>query len=529
MTENTNAQTTTGVWKPKVNPWLMAIPLMAGAFMFMLDETIANVALPHMAGSFSISREESMWILTSYLIASGIIIPSVDFFCKILGRKNFFMLCVSVFTIASLLCGISTSIEMMLLARILQGLGGGGLIPIAQAIMLESFPQEKRGQSIAAFGLVVVVAPVIGPVIGGWLTENLSWPFIYFINIPIGLFAVALAKIYLEDPPYARKQTNVNIDKLGFFYLTGWLVTFQIVLDKGNNADWFNAPWICWMSLASAIFFLLFVFSQLKIKDPLCNLKVFKDKNFLFGTVIQMIMQGVLLASMAILPQFLQGLMGYDSYLSGLSVMPRGVGCLVTLFVYGAIANKINTKLIIIIGLTLLGFAGWELGFVNLQISPLNIAIPNFIYGLGIGFAMIPIITLSCSTLKNNQMTNASGLQNLLKNLGGAIGTSLVATFVSRFGQMHQYSLVQNLNPLNPHYIERLNAAALFFSQQADSTSAVNMAKLLLYKQLLQQSMLSAYVDAFKVFSIACFALIPLVIFMKNKKKSSDESEIMMH
>lgn len=505
-------------WTPKYNPWLMAIPLMGAAFLFMLDETIANVALPHMAGSFSISHEESMWILTSYLIASGIVIPSVDFFCKLLGRTKFFMLCVLLFTTASLLCGLSTSIEMMLLARILQGLGGGGLIPIAQAIMLESFPIEKRGQSIAAFGLVVVIAPIIGPVLGGWLTENLSWPYIYFINIPIGLFSLALAKIFLEDPPYLKKQDNVKIDKFGFFYLTGWLVTFQIFLDKGNNADWFNAPWICWTFTFSVIFFLLFIFSQLTQKDPLCDLRVFKDRNFGVGTLTQMIMQGVLLASLAILPQFLQLLMGYDSYQSGLSITPRGIGALISIFLYGTLSTKIDNRLMITVGLILLGVAGWQLGTINLQISQINIAIPNILYGLGAGFSMIPIITLSSITLNNDQMTNASGLQNLSKNLGGAIGTSIVGTFVSRFSQIHQHYLVDNLNPLNPNFMARINAAASFLAQRADNVSANFMANFLMYKQLLQQSALYAYVDAFRVFAIACFLLVPLMLLMKSKK-----------
>jgi len=522
MTENATAIED---WKPKGNPWVMTIPLMMAAFMFVLDETIANVALPHMAGSFSVSRDESMWILTSYLIASGIIIPSVDFFSKLLGRKNFFMLCVLVFTTASFACGIAKSIDMMILSRILQGLGGGGLLPIAQAIMLESFPPEKRGKSTALFGLVVVVAPIIGPVIGGWITDNLSWPFIYFINVPIGVLSIVMAKKLLEDPPYARRQKNVKIDKLGFLYLTLWLVTLQIVLDKGNNADWFNSPWVCWTTAASIVFGLMFIISQLKNKETLCDLKIFKDKNFLFGTTMQVVMQGVLLASLAILPQFLQGMMGYDAFLSGLSMMPRGLGCFLSMIIYGAISNKVDARILITIGLTLLGIAGWELGFLNLQISQINIAIPNFIYGLGMGLSMIPIITLSCATLSNAQMTNASGLQNLFKNIGGAIGTSLVATLLSRFSQVHQFTLVGNLHQLNPNYTARVSSTTHALSQYTDVTSATHMANYSLYNQLLQQSTLSAFIDTFRVCSIACFVIIPLMIFIKNKKETKNNTK----
>ena len=219
------------VWQPKHNPWLIALPTIFAAFMFVLDETIANVALPHMAGTFSVSREESTWILTSYLVASGIAITAVDWFSKLIGRKNFFIFSVILFTLSSVLCGISNSIEMIILARILQGFGGGGLLPVSQAVLLESFKPKERGQAMAVFGLVVVVAPIIGPVLGGWITDNYAWPWIFFINVPFGILTVTLAKMLLEDPPYARKQSGVKLDVAGFFLLTVWLTTLQIILD----------------------------------------------------------------------------------------------------------------------------------------------------------------------------------------------------------------------------------------------------------------------------------------------------------
>lgn len=505
-------------WKPKVNPWLMAIPLLIAAFMAVLDMTAANVALPHMAGSFSISKNDSTWILTSYIIASGIIIPSIDFFCKLLGRKNFFILCITIFTIASFACGLSTSIEMIIIARIIQGLGGGALMPIAQAIIIECFPPEQRGKSMALFGVVVAAAPAIGPVVGGWITDNWTWPYIFFINIPIGIVAIFLTKTFVEDPPYLKIQKNIKIDKFGFLFLIGWLVTFQIVMDKGNNSNWFDATWVCWTAFASLIFFILFIYSQLIKKEPLCDLRVFQDKNFLFGTLLQMGMQGILLGSMAILPLFLQGLLGYNAFLSGIALMPRGLGCIISLLLYGTISTKINDKLVVAIGLFLIGLAGWMLGTLNLQISEFNITIPNFIFGLGIGLSLVPIIPMTCATLKNSQMTNASGLQNLMKSIGGAIGTSLVATAVSRLSQVHQHYLVGNLNPLNPNYIARLNTSSVMLAKHTDSISAHEMAKYLLYKGLITQSMLLAYMDAFKLFAIAALAIIPLLLFIKSRK-----------
>lgn len=503
-----------------INPWLACLPTMASAFMFVLDETIANVALPHMAGSFSVSREESMWILTSYLIASGIVIPMVGWFSKVMGRKNFFMFSIILFTVASALCGFAQNMETMVFARILQGFGGGGLLPVSQAILLENFKPSERGKAMAMFGLVIVIAPIIGPVIGGWITENWSWPYIYFINLPIGVLALSLTKTFVNDPPYAQKQKGVKGDFIGFFLLTAFLASLQIVLDKGNNADWFNAPWICWLSAVALITGVLFFVSQFKNKEALTDLSVFKDKNYFIGTAVQIVMQGVLLASLAILPQFLQSLMGYDAYRSGLSMMPRGIGALCAMALCATMSNKIDNRLLVVIGLTLMGLAGWQLGTLNLQIAPINIAIPNVLYGLGLGLAMIPIITLSMATIKNEQMTNASGLQNLLKNIGGAFGTSIVATLLSRGGQKHQFMLIEHLNDYTQPYVDRVQAMSGAFMSTVDPHTANYLGQTMIYKQLMQQANLMAFIDAFRVFAIACIVIIPLIFLIKGIKKN---------
>lgn len=506
-------------WKPKTSPWLATLPLMFGAFMFVLDETIANVALPYMAGSFSVSRQESMWILTSYLIASGIVIPMVGWFSKVMGRKNFFMLSILIFTIASFLCGISTSNEMMILCRILQGAGGGGILPIAQACLLEGFEPQERGKVMALFGLVVVIAPIIGPVIGGWLTINWSWPFIYFINIPIGIITLIMSQQLLEDPPYARKQANVKTDFVGFIFLTMWLVTLQVVLDKGNDEDWFGSKFITRLAIVCVISLVAFIITELKHKEPLVELRVLKDKNYLIGTFVQVIMQGVMLASMAILPQFLQSLMGYDAFLSGMTMMPRGMGACLALAVCGALTEKIDNRLLVAFGLGLMGLAGWFLGDLNLQISSVNVGFPNFIFGLGMGFAMVPIIAMSVITIPNEQMTNASGLQNLLKIIGGAIGTSIVATMLSRFSQVHQNMLVDNLTPLNEVYTQKLQAYSSSFMANVDPQTATYLGQKLLYNEMLQQSTLWAFIDSFRVYAVACIVIIPLVFIVRTIKK----------
>ncbi len=502
-----------------INPWLACLPTMASAFMFVLDETIANVALPHMAGSFSVSREESMWILTFYLIASGIVIPMVGWFSKVMGRKNFFMFSIVLFTIASALCGLSKNLETMVFARILQGIGGGGLLPISQAILLENFKPAERGKAMAMFGLVIVIAPIIGPVLGGWITENWSWPFIYFINLPIGVIALALSKVFIYDPPYAQKQKGVKTDVFGFFTLSVWLLTLQIVLDKGNNADWFNAPWICWLSALSCITGLAFLISQLKNKEALVDLSVFKDKNFLIGTLVQVVMQAVLLASLAVLPQFLQSLMGYDAYKSGLSMMPRGLGALLAMVLCATLANLIDNRILVMIGLGCIAGGSWMLGGLNLEFSTMNIAVPNFLFGIGLGLAMIPIITLSVATIRNDQMTNASGLQNLMKNIGGAFGTSIVATLLSRGAQKHQFMLIQHLTDTTQTYTERVQAYASAFMTSTDPQTALYMGQHTAYQLLMQQANLAAFIDAFRIFAIAGIVIIPLILLLKNLKK----------
>ena len=500
------------------NPWLSSLPVLLSVFIFVLDGTIANVALPHMAGSFSATRDESIWILTSYLIASGIVIPTVDWFSKLLGRKNFYIISVLLFTIASLLCGMATSLGAMIAARILQGFGGGGIVPLSQAIMIESFPKEKRAQGMAAFGMGVILAPILGPVIGGWITDNWSWPWIYFINVPFGCLAAIMCHKFLWNPPYARRQKGVKIDGWGFLFLVIWIAALQVVLDKGNNSDWFHAPWVCWTFLVSCIAGVAFFISQKRGKNPLIDLSVFKDINFLAGTAIQIVMQGVLFASIAILPQYLQSMMGYTAYLSGQSMMPRGLGSLIAMAIIGKISNKVNNKLLVVIGLTMIGSSSLSLGFLNLQIASIDIMIPNFFMGMGLGLTMIPIINLSVDTLKNEQMTNASGVQNLLKTIGGAVGTSLVATFLSRFAQMHQYMMVGKLSMLNPVFVERFQTIGGAFAKYTSPDMAQYMSQYMMYRQLIQQSTLWAFMDAFRIFGLACFVIIPLLLFIKANK-----------
>lgn len=499
-------------------PWLACLPVLLAVFVYVMDGTIANVALPHMAGSFSATRDESIWILTSYLVASGIVIPSVGYFSKLFGRKNFFVISILLFAFASLLCGMAKSLGQMVIFRILQGAGGGGIVPLSQAIMMESFPKEKRGTAMAIFGMGVIIAPIIGPVLGGWITDNWTWPWIFFINVPLGCIAAIMAKNLLFNPPYARRVKGVKFDGIGFFFLFLWLLCLQVFFDKGNNADWFNATWIRWIFSISCISVVCFFVSQAKRKDTLIDLSVFKNKEFVVGTFVQVVMQSVLYASIAILPQFLQSMMGYTAYLSGLSMMPRGIGSLSATTICAFIADKVDKRKLVIVGLACIGTASLMFGFLNLQIAQMNIMIPNCLMGFGLGMSMVPIINLSLETLSNEQMTNASGIQNLFKNIGGAIGTSLVATFLTRFAQVHQFMMVGKLSDLNPVYVQKLQAMTAALSQYTSIDVAQYMAMYSQYGTLRIQSTLWAFMDSFRIFGLACFILIPLLFLFKKSK-----------
>jgi DHA2 family multidrug resistance protein len=517
-------------WKSRHNPWLITVSVMLAVFIFVLDSTIANVALPHMAGSFSASQDESLWILTSYMIASGIILPSVAWFSNVFGRKIFFIVCILIFTFASVLCGLSNSLDMMLVARIIQGIGGGAMLPIAQAIMMESFPKEERGVAMSIFALGVVTAPVIGPLLGGWITDNYSWNWIFFINLPFGLLAATLCTNFVEDPPYAQKKGLQKIDGIGFSFLILWLVSLQVVLDKGQNADWFNAQWICVLSTVSVLSMICFIVSQLKNKESIIDLSIFTDRNYAIGTSLLTIVNAILYASIAIMPLFLQSLLGYTAFLSGLATMPRGAGSLFAVFLTAILGNRVDGRIFVSIGLSCIGISSIMFGLLSLDISMFNIVLPNIIMGFGLGATIVPLTTLSLVTMDNHKMTNASGIQNLMKNIGGAIGTSIVNTMLIRNAQKHQGLMVENLSPLNPVFKYKIAATQSALSSYMHSTVAAQKANYLMYVDLLKQSTLWSYIDAFRIFGLLSLCIIPFLFLLKKPDFSQETEEIaIMH
>src|SRR5947208_6320385 len=330
-------------WTPSFNPWLIAASVMLATFMEVLDTSVANVALPHIAGNLSATPEEATWVLTSYLVSNAIILPAANWLGRFFGRKRFLIVCIILFTVSSAVCGAAASLGMLIVARIAQGAGGGALQPIAQSVLLESFPPEKRGQAMAVFGMGIVVAPIIGPTLGGWITDNYSWRWIFYINVPVGALAVFMANAFVEDPPYIKNQRPGRIDYVGFGLMALGLAALQLVLDKGQEEDWFSSSFIVWALILTVVALVAFVIWELRSSEPIVNLRILSDRNFAVGTMLMTVIGVVLYGTIALLPLFLQTMMGYPAVQSGMAVSPRGIGSIISMIIIGRLVGKIDS------------------------------------------------------------------------------------------------------------------------------------------------------------------------------------------
>ena len=512
-----NADETSAVWTPSFNPWLIAASVMLATFMEVLDTSVANVALPHIAGNLSATNEEATWVLTSYLVSNAIILPATNWLGRFFGRKRFLIICIIIFTLSSVLCGAAASLGMLIAARILQGAGGGALQPIAQAVLMESFPQEKRGQAMAVFGMGVVVAPIIGPTLGGWITDNYSWRWIFYINIPVGILAVFMANIFIEDPPYIRNQRPGRIDRLGFALMAIGLGTLQLVLDKGQEEDWFESRLIITAAVFAFITLLCFVIWELTRKEPIVDLRVLKNRNFSVGTSIMTIMGVVLYGTIALLPLFLQTLLGYPAVQSGMAVSPRGFGSIASMILVGRLLGKIDGRYLVMFGFLVLGYATYLFSDINLVISSSSIVWPNIISGFAMGFIFVPLTTMAMGTLSNEHMGNASGVFNLMRNTGGSLGIAAMTTMLSRGGQIHQAALVQNINPYNPVLQERIQQ--ITGSMPGAGSAETQQAYAAIYGMVARQAMVLSYIDNFRALAFLCFLCVPAVFLFKRVKR----------
>jgi DHA2 family multidrug resistance protein len=506
-------------WKPSANPWLIALSVMLATFMTALNASVANVALPHIAGDLSATTDESTWVLTSYLVANAIMLPASSWLARRIGRKRLIIISILVFTVASLLCGMALNMPMLIAARILQGIGGC-MQPLAQAILLESFPLELQGTAMAVYGTGIVVAPVIGPTLGGWITDSFSWHWIFYVNIPVGLLALVMVNLYVEDPPYLRHAFHGAIDYLGFGMMAVWLGALQLVLDKGQEADWFAAPWICWTAAISAIALLGFILREFIIREPIVQLRILANRNFLVGTIITCLYGVILFGVTAELPLFLQTEMGYSAMQSGLTVSPRGLGTMISMILVGLLVNYVDARILLACGFAIFGYSSILLSHINFSIAFSSVAWPNFMNGFAGGFVFVPLTTMSMGLLRKAEIGNAAGIYNLMRNIGGSVGISAVTALLVRGTQIHQNYLGGNVTPGSPAAAAMLSGLQARFGVGGASVANAHQEALgYLYQSVQHQSSLLAYADNFRLLGYLALLCVPLAMFFRGVKK----------
>jgi len=499
-----------------VNPWLIAGAVMLATFMEVLDTSIASVALPYIGGSLAATTQEATWVLTSYLVANAVILPASGWFSLRFGRKRFLIVCIAIFTVSSFLVGSSTSLGMILIARALQGAGGGALQPVSQAILLESFPPEKRGMAMAAFGFGVVVAPVLGPTLGGWITETYTWRWAFFINIPIGIVAILLISQFVTDPPYIRNARPGPLDAIGLGLLATWVGALQIVLDKGQEDDWFGATWIRWAVAIIIIGLVAFLWREIRGRKTLVNMRVFGDRNFSIGCLQIFLFGGIVYGMVTLLPLFFQTVMGYTALAAGIAVAPRGLGAIVAMPLVGMLMSKIDSRVLIMIGFAGVAAGNWWLADINLQIGPWTLFWAITMSGFFLGFVFVPLATVAMGTLPDEQIGNASGLYNLFRNIGGSIGISLVETIIARHEQVHRNYLVHSINPGNPLFRNALHGLEGLLKQHYSAPDAMTRALKLIEITVDQQAALLSYVDDFHYLAITAIVTVPVGFALKK-------------
>ncbi len=500
-----------------MNKWLVAFTVMFPTLIEIVDTSVVNVSLDHIRGSLSAGIDESTWTITSYLVSNAIIIPMTGWLSRLFGRKRYLIFSISMFTLSSLLCGSAWNLQSLVFFRILQGIGGGALQPISQSILLETFPPRQHGMAMAIFGIGIMFGPIIGPLLGGWITDNWSWHWIFFINIPIGIISILMVLFFIVDPPY-MKRLKMKIDYWGLAFLAIGLGCLQIVLDKGQREDWFSSSFITWLSLTSLVSLILFVIVEFFTEHPIVNLRIFKKLTFSTGNVVMFFAFFNLFGSIVLLPIYLQTLMGYTSTLAGLVLGPGGIATLIAMPIAGRLVTKINPKAILAFGIIVAAYSTYLMSQFNLLADFNTIIWPRVVLGVGMGFLFIPLTTLTMSAIRKEDMGNASAIYNLLRNLGGSFGVAFVTTMLARRAQLHQVNLVEHLTPFDTSYQLTLSRAEQFLQHMGFDASTAQQGSLsVIHGQLLRQASMLSFNDVFYLISITMICVLPLVLLMRVK------------
>jgi MFS transporter, DHA2 family, multidrug resistance protein len=512
-----------GNWRPSHNPWIVAMTVTLATFMEVLDSSIANVALPHIAGSLGATYEEATWVLTSYLVSSAIVLPISGWLSTIMGRKRFYMLCVTLFTACSFLCGIATSLPMLIMARVLQGAGGGGLQPSEQAILADTFPPEKRGMAFAMYGMAVVVAPAIGPTLGGWITDNYSWHWIFFINLPIGLLSLFLTQRLVEDPPWLKEEkgAGVKIDYVGLGLIVLGVACFQIVLDKGQQKDWFSSSLITGMSCVAVPVLVAFFLWEWYHENPIVDVRLLKNRNFGTAVFFSFVLGIVLFGSTVLIPEFLQSSLGYTAARAGLALSPGGLVLMFMMPVAGRLtATKVDPRLLVAIGFLGTSITLRLMTTIYLQIDFQTIVLLRMMQVVFLPLIFVPISTLNYIGVPREKNNQVSGMSNFARNIGGAMGTSLLTTFLARQNQTHQKSFAAHTTYANSNFQHMLDSLkGLFVSQGYDVVTATNKALAMAYQTVQGQANALSFKNSFWVMSAIVLCLVPLPFIMRRPPK----------
>jgi MFS transporter, DHA2 family, multidrug resistance protein len=525
-------------WRPRINPWIVAMTVTLATFMEVLDSSIANVALPHIAGGLGATQDEATWVLTAYLVANAVILPAGAYMTTFIGRKKFYMICVALFGISSALCGLAPSLPLLVFFRILQGIGGGGLAPSEQAILADTFPPEKRGQAFAMYGLAVVVAPAIGPTLGGYITDNFDWRWIFFLNIPICILSLYLTHRIVEDPPWVEKQVKesqkggIKLDFLGFGLLGLTFGSLEFVLDKGQEDDWFSSPVIAFFAIAMIIAFVVMIWwelRQLRIGHrPILNLTLFKRRNFAIGFILMFVLGFSLYGTTVLIPQFVQTLLGYTAELAGMVLSPAGLMMMAMMPIVGFLSSKVDPRKLLGYGFTMLTLSLITMHSMDLGISYGRLVFLRIFQASGLAFLFIPINMLAYIGAKPSESNDVSGLTNLARNIGGSCGTAFVATMLTRRTAAHETNMIRNLTSGNQAFMNQVAKLKGMFGGHTSGNpltgSGSHSAQAYIYNQLHRQANMLAYLDIIQFLAVFCALMLPLIFFIPKPPKNASPS-----
>jgi DHA2 family multidrug resistance protein len=502
---------------PPISParkWAITISVMVVAFMQILDTSVTNVVLPHLQGSLSAGLDEVSWVITSYLAANAVVIPATGWLAGLVGRTRFFLLCTTLFTVASFVSGAAPDLATLIVARILQGVGGGPIIPLSQAILWEIFPFRQRGLAMAVWGIGFILGPILGPTVGGYLADEWSWRWIFYINLPVGIVGFLMASAFLFDPPYLRRPGR--IDWWGLALMVLGFGCLQLMLDRGEREDWFDSPVIVALAIVAVSALAAFLARELLASDPILDLTVFTDRNFATGATLISLIGFGLFSSMLLVAVFTQKLLGYDAWTSGLVLAPGGIGNVFSLAASGMV-TRVDQRLMLAFGCLLNAASLYMMTSLTTGMDYWALALPRFIQGFALGFIFVPLSTLTLATVRRDKLVNATAAYNVLRNVGGSVGIALTTTLLVQRSQFHQATLVSHVTPWDPETQRRLiQWASYFASQGSDAFTAERRAVAMLYRETVTQAQVLAYADDFWLLALL-FAAVPVLLpFMRR-------------